>query len=83
MPVGRRLEARVAEVRSFNRFYTAIIGVLNEGLLDSPYTLTEARVIFELAQRDSSEVVALRREKCGKFGGASGDSIIRCHRDML
>jgi DNA-binding MarR family transcriptional regulator/GNAT superfamily N-acetyltransferase len=52
----------VATVRDFNRFYTNVIGVLRGGLLDTPYTLTEARVIFELAQRDVVEVAGLRRE---------------------
>jgi DNA-binding MarR family transcriptional regulator/GNAT superfamily N-acetyltransferase len=52
---------RIAAVRAFNRFYTSIIGVLNEGLLETPYSLTEARVIFELARRDACEVAALRR----------------------
>jgi len=51
----------VAALRDFNRFYTIVIGVLHEGLLDTPYSLTEARVIFELAQRDATEVVDLRR----------------------
>ncbi|MGH2729567.1 MAG: bifunctional helix-turn-helix transcriptional regulator/GNAT family N-acetyltransferase, partial [Actinomycetota bacterium] len=48
-------------VRAFNRFYTNVIGVLHEGLVSTPYSLTEARVIFELAQRDSTEVADLRR----------------------
>ncbi|HEU5156580.1 MAG TPA: helix-turn-helix domain-containing GNAT family N-acetyltransferase [Streptosporangiaceae bacterium] len=52
----------IARVRAFNRFYTNVIGVLSEGLLDSPYSLTEARLIFELAQRDSTEVAALRHD---------------------
>jgi DNA-binding MarR family transcriptional regulator/GNAT superfamily N-acetyltransferase len=52
----------VATVRDFNRFYTNVIGVLRGGLLDTPYTLTEARVIFELAQQDAVEVTELRRE---------------------
>jgi DNA-binding MarR family transcriptional regulator/predicted N-acetyltransferase YhbS len=54
-------EDRVAAVRAFNRFYTNVIGVLDEGLLHTPYSLSEARVIFELAQRDAIEVSDLRR----------------------
>ncbi len=52
---------RVAAVRGFNRFYTKVIGVLREGLVRTPYSLTEARVIFELAQREATEVADLRR----------------------
>lgn len=51
----------VGEVRAFNRFYTGLIGVLDEGLLSTPYTLTEARLLFELAHADAVEVVDLRR----------------------
>jgi len=51
----------VGTVREFNRFYTRVIGVLDEGLLDTPYTLTEARVIFELAQGEEVEAAVLRR----------------------
>lgn len=51
----------MAAVREFNRFYTGAIGVLEEGLLHTPYTLTEARVIFELAQRDVTEVGDIRQ----------------------
>jgi DNA-binding MarR family transcriptional regulator/GNAT superfamily N-acetyltransferase len=52
---------RIDAVRAFNRFYTRLIGVVSEGLLETPYSLTEARVIFELAQRELSEVAVLRR----------------------
>ena len=48
-------------VREFNRFYTGVIGLLREGLLDTPYSLTEARVLFELAREDAVEVAHLRR----------------------
>jgi DNA-binding MarR family transcriptional regulator/predicted GNAT family acetyltransferase len=57
---GPGAAGRVAEVRAFNRFYTPVIGLLREGLYGSPYSLTEVRVIFELAQRDGCETTALR-----------------------
>src|SRR6266496_6225434 len=53
--------AAVAAVRGFNRFYTNVIGLLRGKYLDTPYSLTEARLLFELAQRDSSEAADLRR----------------------
>ncbi|UUV28068.1 helix-turn-helix domain-containing GNAT family N-acetyltransferase [Amycolatopsis roodepoortensis] len=52
---------RVATVRAFNRLYTGVIGVLDEGPADAEYSLSEARVIFELAQQDSTQVTDLRK----------------------
>ncbi|MBE7552537.1 MAG: MarR family transcriptional regulator [Anaerolineales bacterium] len=47
------LKDHISAVRHFNRFFTRQIGVLREGLLHSPYSLTEARIIFELANRSN------------------------------
>src|SRR6201985_9472 len=54
-------DAAVAAVRGFNRFYTNVIGLLRGKYLDTPYSLTEARLLFELGQRDHSEVTDLSR----------------------
>jgi DNA-binding MarR family transcriptional regulator/GNAT superfamily N-acetyltransferase len=54
--------AHVAEVRRFNRFYTRQIGVLQEGLLSSPFSLTEVRVLYEIVHRKDSTAVELCRE---------------------
>ncbi|GIH08810.1 MarR family transcriptional regulator [Rhizocola hellebori] len=51
---------RVAAVRQFNRFYTRTIGVLGDRLQTTPYSLTEARVIYELSQGEQMETVELR-----------------------
>ncbi|MFW6079944.1 MAG: bifunctional helix-turn-helix transcriptional regulator/GNAT family N-acetyltransferase [Gemmatimonadota bacterium] len=53
---------RVEAVRRFNRFYTRQIGLLEEGLLESPFTLTEARVIYELAHHERTTATHLARE---------------------
>jgi DNA-binding MarR family transcriptional regulator/GNAT superfamily N-acetyltransferase len=56
------LAAPIAAVRQFNRFYTKHIGVLREGHLDSPFSLTEVRVLYELAHQDASTATDLARE---------------------
>ncbi|MEP9388837.1 bifunctional helix-turn-helix transcriptional regulator/GNAT family N-acetyltransferase [Mesorhizobium sp. KR9-304] len=46
--------ALIAEIRRFNRFYTRLIGLLEERLTSSIFTLTEARVLFELGHRTNT-----------------------------
>jgi DNA-binding MarR family transcriptional regulator/GNAT superfamily N-acetyltransferase len=55
------IENRVAAIRQFNRFFTREIGVLREGFLHTPYSLTEARVLYEIAHQDNLTATALCR----------------------
>ena len=53
---------RVAAVRRFNRFYTHKLGVLQRGWLDSPYSLTEARVLYEIRERKRATASDIARD---------------------
>ena len=56
------IDQKTAAVRSFNRFYTKQIGVLHEGMLHSRFSLTQARVLFELAQRNDLTASVLQTD---------------------
>ncbi|HEY4371828.1 MAG TPA: bifunctional helix-turn-helix transcriptional regulator/GNAT family N-acetyltransferase [Burkholderiales bacterium] len=62
------LAARAQAVRRFNRFYTRQVGALREGLLQSAYSLTQVRLLYELAHRDGLSATTLARE-LGLDGG--------------
>ena len=55
-------DASVAAVRHFNRFYTRLVGALDEGHLRSDYSLTEVRLLYEIAHRDAPTATELTRD---------------------
>lgn len=81
---GGVADHEVAAVRSFNRFYTRLIGVLGEAIADTPYSLTEARVLLELARSPGRRVeVTAIREELGLDAGYLSRIVNRFVRDGL
>ena len=59
---GMDFDDRVRAVRSFNRFYTKRLGLLQQGMVGSPFSLAEGRVLYELAHREQPTATALGQE---------------------
>jgi DNA-binding MarR family transcriptional regulator/N-acetylglutamate synthase-like GNAT family acetyltransferase len=55
-------DRRVADVRRFSRFYTRQVGLLRDGYLETPFSLTEARVLYEVANREHAVAAELTKE---------------------
>jgi DNA-binding MarR family transcriptional regulator len=50
----------INKIRSFNRFYTNIIGLLDQHFLDSPFSLTEGRVLYEICNTEDCSAKTIR-----------------------
>lgn len=80
---GAASKGRVEAVRAFNRFYTQKLGLLGRGFLGTDHTLTEARVIWQLAQRNGATEVAELRRELGLDPGYVSRILARFERDDL
>src|SRR5262245_47753159 len=73
---------RVAAVRRFNRFYTQQLGVLRPGWLESEFSLTEARVLYEVQVREGATATGIARE-LGLDAGYLSRILLRFHQRGL
>ena len=56
----KRDQEVIEQIRSFNRFYTGVIGLLDQHFLDSPFSLTEGRVLYEICNRENCSAKKIR-----------------------
>ena len=52
----------IERIRGFNRFYTNIIGLLDQHFLDSPFSLTEGRVLYEISHTENCSAKKIREK---------------------
>lgn len=74
--------SEIAAVRAFNRFYTRKLEILDQHLLKSPFSLSEARVMYELAHRGELSAKEIGQE-LGLDGGYLSRIVQRFHEDGL
>ncbi len=57
----KREQEVIEQIRSFNRFYTDIIGLLDQHFLESPFSLTEGRVLYEICNKQDCSAKKIRK----------------------
>lgn len=58
----RQDQELIDKIRSFNRFYTNIIGLLDQHYLESPFSLTEGRVLYEICNTENCSAKKIREQ---------------------